>query len=84
MFVFFRGQILCSLGDELGQQLPQCLPIFLDRLRNEITRLTTVKAYSLIAGYVDQILYSPFAMKTRGTLNQIELYCKINLAHRSF
>ncbi|PFX22174.1 Cullin-associated NEDD8-dissociated protein 1 [Stylophora pistillata] len=44
------GQILCSLGDELGQQLPQCLPIFLDRLRNEITRLTTVKAYSLIAG----------------------------------
>ncbi|KAJ7389384.1 Cullin-associated NEDD8-dissociated protein 1 [Desmophyllum pertusum] len=44
------GQILCSLGDELGQQLSQCLPIFLDRLRNEITRLTTVKAYSLIAG----------------------------------
>ncbi|RMX39058.1 hypothetical protein pdam_00017612, partial [Pocillopora damicornis] len=44
------GQILCSLGDELSQQLPQCLPIFLDRLRNEITRLTTVKAYSLIAG----------------------------------
>ncbi|CAH3188697.1 unnamed protein product, partial [Porites evermanni] len=44
------GQILCSLGDELVQQLPQCLPIFLDRLRNEITRLTTVKAYSLIAG----------------------------------
>ena len=41
-----RGQILCSLGDELSQQLPQCLPIFLDRLRNEITRLTTVKAYS--------------------------------------
>lgn len=62
MFVFFRGQILCSLGDELGQQLPQCLPIFLDRLRNEITRLTTVKAYSLIAGYVDQLLYSPFAI----------------------
>ena len=47
-----RGQILCSLGDELSQQLPRCLPIFLDRLRNEITRLTTVKAYSLIAGYV--------------------------------
>ena len=47
-----RGQILCSLGDELSQQLPQCLPIFLDRLRNEITRLTTVKAYSLIAGCV--------------------------------
>ena len=54
-----RGQILCSLGDELGPQLPQCLPIFLDRLRNEITRLTTVKAYSLIAGYVLQSINPP-------------------------
>lgn len=46
-----RGQILCSLGDHLTPQLPTCLPIFLDRLRNEITRLTTVKAYTLIAGW---------------------------------
>jgi cullin-associated NEDD8-dissociated protein 1 len=45
-----RGQILHSLGDELQSELPTCLPIFLDRLRNEITRLTTVKAYTLIAG----------------------------------
>ena len=63
MFLFFRGQILCSLGDELVQQPPQCLPIFLDRLRNEITRLTTVKAYSLIIGYVHQLVYSAFAIR---------------------
>jgi len=37
------GQIICNLGDYLQAELPTCLPIFLDRLRNEITRLTTVK-----------------------------------------
>ncbi|XP_024947857.1 cullin-associated NEDD8-dissociated protein 1 isoform X2 [Cephus cinctus] len=43
------GQILAHLGDTLHDQLPVCLPIFLDRLRNEITRLTTVKALTCIA-----------------------------------
>ena len=44
-----RGQILASLGDTLSDDLPLCLPIFLDRLKNEITRLTAVKALILIA-----------------------------------
>ncbi|XP_012274263.1 cullin-associated NEDD8-dissociated protein 1 [Orussus abietinus] len=43
------GQILAHLGDTLYDELPVCLPIFLDRLRNEITRLTTVKALTYIA-----------------------------------
>ena len=43
------GQIICSLGDYLQGELPTCLPIFLDRLRNEITRLTTVKAVTKVA-----------------------------------
>lgn len=43
------GQILAHLGDTLYDELPVCLPIFLDRLRNEITRLTTVKALTCIA-----------------------------------
>ena len=38
------------MGDHLAAELPQCLPIFLDRLKNEITRLTTVKALTMIAG----------------------------------
>ena len=42
------GQVVASLGDSLGQQLPECMPIFVDRLRNEITRLTTVRAITLI------------------------------------
>ncbi|KAL7299729.1 hypothetical protein TKK_0007479 [Trichogramma kaykai] len=43
------GQIVAHLGDVLQSSLPICLPIFLDRLRNEITRLTTVKALTCIA-----------------------------------
>uniref|UniRef100_A0A669CBB5 Cullin-associated and neddylation-dissociated 1 n=1 Tax=Oreochromis niloticus TaxID=8128 RepID=A0A669CBB5_ORENI len=44
------GQIICNLGDHLPAELPGTLLIFLERLKNEITRLTTVKALTLIAG----------------------------------
>ncbi|XP_072401896.1 cullin-associated NEDD8-dissociated protein 1 [Diabrotica undecimpunctata] len=44
------GQVICNLGDHLKSELPYCLPLFLDRLKNEITRLTTVKALTKIAG----------------------------------
>ncbi|RXG58982.1 Cullin-associated NEDD8-dissociated protein 1 [Armadillidium vulgare] len=43
------GQIITHLGDHLQSELGTCFPIFLDRLRNEITRLTTVKALTKIA-----------------------------------
>lgn len=43
------GQIICNLGDYLRKELAECLPLFLDRLKNEITRLTTVKALTNIA-----------------------------------
>uniref|UniRef100_A0A131XVQ6 Putative tata-binding protein-interacting protein n=1 Tax=Ixodes ricinus TaxID=34613 RepID=A0A131XVQ6_IXORI len=53
------GQILCHLGDRLQPELAVCLPIFLDRLRNEITRLTTVKALTRVAGSRLHIELSP-------------------------
>lgn len=43
------GQLLCHLGDQLQAELQECLPIFLERLRNEITRLTAVKALTKVA-----------------------------------
>ena len=43
------GQIVAHLGDSLQGHLDSCLPIFLDRLKNEITRLTAVKALILVA-----------------------------------
>ena len=48
-----RGQIVALLGDTLGPKLPECMPIFVDRLRNEITRLTAVRALSQIARYME-------------------------------
>ncbi|XP_035244264.1 cullin-associated NEDD8-dissociated protein 2 [Anguilla anguilla] len=44
------GHIICHLGDQLGQDLQPTLQIFLERLKNEITRLTTVKTLTLVAG----------------------------------
>lgn len=43
------GQIISVLGDYLLEKNSVCLPIFLDRLKNEITRLTTVRALKMIA-----------------------------------
>ncbi|XP_026279732.1 cullin-associated NEDD8-dissociated protein 1 isoform X2 [Frankliniella occidentalis] len=56
------GQILCNLGDHLQAELPTCLPIFLDRLRNEITRLTTVKALTKVAASPLHIDLSPIIL----------------------
>ncbi|KAL3888576.1 hypothetical protein ACJMK2_001063 [Sinanodonta woodiana] len=44
------GQIIRNLGDCLTNELKECLPILLERLKNEITRLTAVKALTMIAG----------------------------------
>ncbi|XP_049880310.1 cullin-associated NEDD8-dissociated protein 1 [Pectinophora gossypiella] len=53
------GQLLCHFGDYLESELPVCLPIFLERLRNEITRLTTVKALTKVASSPLRIDLSP-------------------------
>ncbi|XP_029103479.1 cullin-associated NEDD8-dissociated protein 2 [Scleropages formosus] len=42
------GYIICHLGDQLGADLQPTLQIFLDRLKNEITRFSAVKALTLI------------------------------------
>ena len=42
---------MCNLGDSLTTEMSECMPIFLERLKNEITRLTTVKALTMIARY---------------------------------
>ncbi|XP_071351490.1 cullin-associated NEDD8-dissociated protein 2 [Trachinotus anak] len=43
------GHMVCHLGDHLGPELPGVLAIFLERLKNEITRLTAVRTITLIA-----------------------------------
>ncbi|KAM8930073.1 cullin-associated NEDD8-dissociated protein 1-like [Pelodytes ibericus] len=44
------GHLICHLGDQLGSDLQPTLLLLLDRLRNEITRLTAVRVLILIAG----------------------------------
>ncbi|XP_042366603.1 LOW QUALITY PROTEIN: cullin-associated NEDD8-dissociated protein 1-like [Plectropomus leopardus] len=44
------GHIVCHLGDHLGAELQGVLAIFLERLKNEITRLTAVRTITLISG----------------------------------
>ncbi|XP_062265609.1 cullin-associated NEDD8-dissociated protein 2 [Platichthys flesus] len=43
------GHMVCHLGDHLGAELQGVLMIFLERLKNEITRLTAVRTITLIA-----------------------------------
>ncbi|XP_074329684.1 cullin-associated NEDD8-dissociated protein 1-like [Apium graveolens] len=43
------GLVVSTFGDNLKKELPECLPILADRMGNEITRLTAVKAFSVIA-----------------------------------
>ncbi|XP_047046151.1 cullin-associated NEDD8-dissociated protein 1-like [Lolium rigidum] len=41
--------VISTFGDGLQRELPSCLPILVDRMGNEITRLTAVKAFAVIA-----------------------------------
>ncbi|KAK6159687.1 hypothetical protein DH2020_003068 [Rehmannia glutinosa] len=43
------GLVVSTFGDHLGGELPACLPVLVDRMGNEITRLTAVKAFAVIA-----------------------------------
>ena len=41
--IFCMGLVVAVLGDQLGSEMKSCLALLLERLRNEITRLTAVK-----------------------------------------
>ncbi|KAL8527650.1 hypothetical protein ACS0TY_005482 [Phlomoides rotata] len=43
------GLVVSTFGDHLVRELPSCLPVLVDRMGNEITRLTAVKAFAVIA-----------------------------------
>jgi cullin-associated NEDD8-dissociated protein 1 len=58
------GLIISILGDQLQANLEESLKILLDRLKNEITRLTAVKAFAQIAA-------SPLQIDTSLVLNDV-------------
>ncbi|VDN94136.1 unnamed protein product [Brugia pahangi] len=60
------GLLVATFGDFLKEKLPTCLPIFLDRLRNEMTRLVTVKALTVIVN-------SPLSISLHSILSDVLL-----------
>lgn len=53
------GQIIANTGDVLQPELQTCLPIFMERLRNEVTRLSSVRALTMIAASPLRVNLSP-------------------------
>lgn len=54
------GLTICHLGDACAEALPGTMPVLLERLRNEITRITAVKTFALLAAAkLDAKLSSP-------------------------
>ena len=43
------GHMVCHLGNHLAGELTSVMTIFLERLKNELTRLTAVRTITLIA-----------------------------------
>ncbi|KAG5674740.1 hypothetical protein PVAND_004691 [Polypedilum vanderplanki] len=58
------GQIISNMGDALNTELGTCLPIFMERLMNEVTRLSSVKALTMIAA-------SPLCINLTPILNDV-------------
>ncbi|KAJ3680666.1 hypothetical protein LUZ60_016944 [Juncus effusus] len=69
--------VISTFGDSLQRELPACLPILVDRMGNEITRLTAVKAFAVIAG-------SPLKINLSCVLEQVisELTAFLRKANR--
>jgi len=56
------GTAICHLGDACSSELASTLAIILERLRNEITRVTAVKTFAALAtASIDSGLTSPLA-----------------------
>ncbi|XP_034668660.1 cullin-associated NEDD8-dissociated protein 1 isoform X1 [Drosophila subobscura] len=62
------GQIIANMGDMLKPELSVCLPIFMERLKNEVTRLSSVKALTMIAASTLRIDLTPILHDVLPTL----------------
>ncbi|KAK9134133.1 hypothetical protein Syun_013463 [Stephania yunnanensis] len=72
------GLVISTFGDNLHTELSTCLPVLVDRMGNEITRLTAVKAFAVIAA-------SPLKIDLSSVLEQVisELTAFLRKANRA-
>ncbi|KAK4337023.1 hypothetical protein RND71_043999 [Anisodus tanguticus] len=54
------GQLIHTFGDLMQNELTVALALLVERLKNEITRLTTIKAFTLIASSPFKINFAPY------------------------
>lgn len=74
------GQIIANMGDILKTELNVCLPIFLERLRNEVTRLSSVKALTMIAASSLRVDLGPILVSNNYLLQHNKNVTQILLA----
>lgn len=63
------GQIIANMGDVLNAEMAVCLPIFLERLRNEVTRLSAVRALIMIAASTLRVDLTPILVRMHNNNN---------------
>eukprot|EP00741_Cyanophora_paradoxa_P025544 tig00000383_g24650.t1 len=64
------GVVISNLGQQLTGDLKTCLPLLLERMRNEITRLTAVKALAQVAEGPD-LANRPLKLASLSTLEAL-------------
>mmetsp|Transcript_17629 Transcript_17629/g.38279 ORF Transcript_17629/g.38279 Transcript_17629/m.38279 type:complete len:742 (-) Transcript_17629:24-2249(-) len=70
--IIAAGLLLSAVGDIMSAEMGQCLPVLLDRLRNETTRVTTLKTLARIAN-------SPLNLDVTPLLSETMMECAVFL-----
>lgn len=67
------GLVVSTFGDNLKAELPACLPVLVDRMGNEITRLTAVKV--IVEALPSSITWLTYTMPGVLDFCTAQLYC---------
>ncbi|CAH0476431.1 unnamed protein product [Peronospora belbahrii] len=65
------GEIVATLGNELGPRVGEVYPLLMERLNNEITRIQSIKAIGVIARSKLDLDMSPILVECTQTLAQL-------------
>lgn len=72
------GLVVSTFGDHLRAELPACLPVLVDRMGNEITRLTAVKVFFFIVTSFSKTIMFESCPNAMGIQQNSFLYLCLN------